>query len=387
MTAASMVANDETAFDDDEDDDEAEQEPFCVEEPLGAQGEELWQSARAELLAQPPPSEVLVILDWDDTLLPTSAIFAEGGSFQLHPDSPDSRRRDDGELRACVGAAVEILQAAKKRGRVVIVTNAVTNWVQVTAAEWAPEVAAELEGVVVVSARSVFEPLGFANPWEWKLHCFRRIFGSVSSTGTSGPKSLLCVGDSWCERAAALAVALDGDLQCSVKCVKLLEQPLVSELTTQLRQLASQMDQIMSYDGSLDLGFSPSGIFEALVLTRSQAGTGVLVDLTYQSAAGGWAVECFRSQQTLQKRIAVMQPKALLGVRHMAQLARHSGRKGARRGITQMFVLSLLVSLLAARWFPSLSALCLVTVVLSLFGGNLECPPVDEEGSGDFEEP
>eukprot|EP00931_Biecheleriopsis_adriatica_P043848 TRINITY_DN25054_c0_g1_i1.p1 TRINITY_DN25054_c0_g1~~TRINITY_DN25054_c0_g1_i1.p1 ORF type:complete len:489 (+),score=112.73 TRINITY_DN25054_c0_g1_i1:192-1469(+) len=242
-----------------------------VQVPRGPlQGEALWEAVKAEVL-KPWTSRQdnscrstyssLVIFDWDDTLLPTASLVASG---RIAPaaGSPGAARTSgaaasallnewefDSFLEACAAGAIQALQEAAKLGRVVIVTNSGFGWVHETASRFMPSVLSELENVPVISARSIFEPLGVAEPYRWKVHCFQRIAEcfQFDPAGITGPSSLVSIGDGWHERVAAIMTAQDLKLACHVKCMKLLEQPGVDQLAQQLDLCVQVLEGITSH--------------------------------------------------------------------------------------------------------------------------------------------
>lgn len=243
------------------------------------QGEALWHASEAELAALPWPKVVqasgvdsLIIFDWDDTIMPTTALTEDGYFAELPPgEEGDTQRRLSelllwrrrAELTACAEAAMRALRAARRRGKVIVVTNAIRGWVPDTAARFLPELMGELDDLTVISARSIYEPQGIAEPWQWKALCFERIARcfQFDPDGIQGPKSLVSIGDSWHERAAAFKTGQELGAGCFVKSVKLAERPTVDVLTQQLDLCARQLDQLASHDGSLDLRVQP-GLLE-----------------------------------------------------------------------------------------------------------------------------
>mmetsp|Transcript_78977 Transcript_78977/g.189637 ORF Transcript_78977/g.189637 Transcript_78977/m.189637 type:complete len:411 (-) Transcript_78977:97-1329(-) len=224
------------------------------------QGEELWQCVKAVVTKdpwmgsqEPDVASSLIVFDWDDTLLPTTALVAAGriapaagspgaaaasgafGSGQL------SSWEFDSFLETCAASAIQALRQASKYGKVVIITNSGFGWVHETASRFMPSILSELEQIPVISARAIFEPLGVAAPYRWKVLCFRRIVDlfSFDPEGKTGPSGLISVGDGWQERVAALMAAQDTDVG-SVKCLKFLEQPGVDQLAQEL-DLCSQI--------------------------------------------------------------------------------------------------------------------------------------------------
>lgn len=165
------------------------------------------------------------------------------------------------ELGACAEAAIQAVRAAVRHGRVVILTNAVHGWVQDTALRFLPELMSDLATLPVISARSIFEPLGVVEPWRWKALCMQRILScfKLDKDGVDGMRSLVSIGDSWHERAAAILAVQDLSFPCYVKCLKLSELPTIRHVAYQLNLCAHYFEWLVSHDGHLDLKILPDG--------------------------------------------------------------------------------------------------------------------------------
>mmetsp|Transcript_30275 Transcript_30275/g.66230 ORF Transcript_30275/g.66230 Transcript_30275/m.66230 type:complete len:346 (+) Transcript_30275:57-1094(+) len=228
-------------------------------------GEALWEVAQAALAVPCPWSsgvhDALVILDWDDTILPTTALTSAGHVPEM---STEAAFENFGlELVACAEAARRLLDAAKRHGRVVIITNAVHGWVEECVERFMPQLKCELAGIPIISARSIYEPQGMQASQSWKLLCFHRVVScfAFDREGIKGMRNLVSIGDSFFERMAVMKVAEDLDLPAYVKSLKLIERPSIAEVTCQLLQCSFHFDWLMSYAGSLDLWVQENGYF------------------------------------------------------------------------------------------------------------------------------
>lgn len=108
----------------------------------------------------------VLVFDWDDTLLCSSWLASNG--FRLdYPDVlPASVTK---QLEALQGAVVALLKRAQQFGKVMIITNAETGWVELSCKRFIPEVLPHLADLDVFSARSNFESLAPDSPSEWKV--------------------------------------------------------------------------------------------------------------------------------------------------------------------------------------------------------------------------
>jgi hypothetical protein len=215
------------------------------------------QNAEEAVVAKegPAPSEVvgtLFIFDWDDTILPTTALALQG--FAL--DGPDVDVNSDlgVSLAAHAQAWVDTLGKAHLHGKVVIVTAAERGWVEATCGKFLPGLVGELIGddalVTVISARSEYEPQGYSDPLEWKQLAF------AAAVQHYFPESCECnvvsVGDASYERRAILSLA-NWMPRCTPKSLKLLERPSLQTLSQECIFVRMFLEHLSSHPGPLDL--------------------------------------------------------------------------------------------------------------------------------------
>lgn len=202
------------------------------------------------------PKETLILLDWDDTILPTSFLAEHGWTVDT-PMPPDQQSL----LAKYAEGALCLLGALEKLGRVVIVTNAEQGWVELTCQHFLPALLPRLECLELLSARSTYEPFGISSPVVWKEHAFARCLTWSSKVGffsgsTVVVRNVLSIGDSFHERDALLLlsrglVAAKQQVRC--KSLKLLERPDVARLAMQHELLCATLPMLGQLDRPLDL--------------------------------------------------------------------------------------------------------------------------------------
>ena len=210
----------------------------------------------------PPPSSLpaLIIFDWDDTLLSSSFLSSLNvrldsdlhslPSFAfLHPQLTDLDR----SVAALLSLALQC-----SPHHVVIITNAESGWVQLSAAKFLPLTFPLLSRVRVLSARSTYEAVFPDCPHKWKYCAFQREV-AISSRGGEGAvggspceRSVISLGDSHVEREAVRAVTrgLSG-VRC--KSVKFAERSTCEQLRRQVELVSSCFAYIHTHTGDLDL--------------------------------------------------------------------------------------------------------------------------------------
>lgn len=128
--------------------------------------------------------ETLILLDWDDTLFPSSWLTENQLSLDANPSASQHAL-----LNSISDAACSLLVTAMHCGRVVIVTNAETGWVEISSRKFLPRVFNLLNAlkVLVISARSEFETPERQHPVQWKLQAFKYLLRLVFPTGGFNP--------------------------------------------------------------------------------------------------------------------------------------------------------------------------------------------------------
>jgi len=201
-------------------------------------------------------SKTVIVFDWDDTLLCTSAIRkSECSLYQL------------GVLESKVQA---VLSIAKSLGDVVIVTNGQQDWVQESAKLFMPQLVPMLEGMTIVSARALYEDEYPDDPVMWKCAAFKQLVTGRDATGLN----LVALGDQVPELHAACLIG-DTMGDAMVKIVKMSEGPSIMELAGQLCRLECELSSIV--DAEVSTGYK-------IISQQSSGGSGCFV-----SRASSWA--------------------------------------------------------------------------------------------------
>jgi len=130
--------------------------------------------------------QTIAILDWDDTLLPSSQLDKMG--YRIDKDDEifsDKLAVQLKEIEGMVKHLIEEMIATYKE--TVIITNAEERWVEMSAKKFIPGVLPVLENCRIISARSTFE-VNHSGPYEWKTlafyHVIARSFGILINPPT-----------------------------------------------------------------------------------------------------------------------------------------------------------------------------------------------------------
>ena len=235
-------------------------------------------------------SNTLCLIDYDDTLLPSSHLHdlmehrrkelekrsrqrkrnhhtsnCDDEGNENYEDSDCSRndnKRNDLQnkenegnglianeqltFRSLENAAITlIMEACKRSSRVVVISNAEERWISYTLSHFFPRLG-DIFGrnnVLVVSARDTYNQGAlFDKPLLWKVHAFRSCAGdfALETTRSGSTFHILSIGDSDHERKAAKIASQEHG--ASMRTIKLLEMPSVGLLHKQLEYLCAHID-------------------------------------------------------------------------------------------------------------------------------------------------
>jgi hypothetical protein len=194
------------------------------------------------------PKETLIFFDWDDTLLPTTWIEQEG----LLVATPTLEQAT--QLQQLVERVDATLRAAKQRGKVIIITNAMHGWVEQSCSLFMPSLLHHLQDVDVISARSSFEQE--AQHTEWKCMAFAEQVTNFYGTSLTQRRNLISLGDALYEQRALHAVTQCVP-NCYAKSLKFMEKPHVEQLMDEHDIVVASLQNVIDTDENLDLEVTP----------------------------------------------------------------------------------------------------------------------------------
>jgi len=211
-----------------------------------------WESeSQVETSGRP----TVIIFDWDDTLLCSTAVRLEQWAMD--------------EVQNLEVAIETILRKAMSLGETLIVTNGNGTWVQDSARRFLPGLLPILSQLKVVSARALYEDLYPGDPFMWKHAAFEQLL-TRERTFSAGI-NLVVMGDQFPEIDAAHQVT-QVMADSLVKTVKFQEAPSVGELLGQLSRMEQSLGKIVKENQSQDYGLVMRHLppfFEHLVASAS----------------------------------------------------------------------------------------------------------------------
>lgn len=195
--------------------------------------------------------DTTIIFDWDDTLLSSSWL----ATNNLRLDEPVNVPLEACEhLDLLADSVINLLTRAKKFGRVIVITNAETGWVQLSCKKFMPRVLPFLGSLRILSARSSFEARFPESPSDWKIQAFHQeITAAYAHRRSDSHRNVISFGDSIHERLAIQKVTGGFGPSCKTKSIKFVERPTVEQLKRQVDLVTNCFEEIARHNGSLDL--------------------------------------------------------------------------------------------------------------------------------------
>jgi len=191
--------------------------------------------------------DTVICFDWDDTLLCSSFLSSRG--LRLDSD-PNKVKELESQLTELSQSIIAVLSLALQYGPVVVVTNAETGWVQLSAQKFIPLVVPMLNKLTIISARSTYEAMFPDSPLKWKYYAFQERITAM--TGGKKERNVLSFGDSHVEREAIRAVTRPMQ-NTRTKSVKFAERPSMEQLRRQIELVTNCFQYIHNHEGDLDL--------------------------------------------------------------------------------------------------------------------------------------
>lgn len=230
-----------------------------------------YASVVKDLSPMPPLNgrvKALILLDWDDTLCPTSWIETQS------KERPELRRSMSGtavktgeiwdQLNEQAKAVDELIRLAATLGAVAVVTLAQRPWVLVSARDFLPQALPEVSKLEVFYARETPQNRGSPGACMWTSMKKRSMQMAMSQLiGRFGKNatwdSLVSIGDSEVEKRAAQDLGRDCQIRGTVKwtkTVKFKERPTVLQLKEQVQELIQQLPSLIEHPGRKDINLA-----------------------------------------------------------------------------------------------------------------------------------
>ena len=187
----------------------------------------------------------ITILDWDDTILPIT--------WCIRNNKKQKEAKFIRQLDKISEIIAKFLEKILNNDKVYIITNSKSDWVQISAKKFLPQILPYLSKIKIISAASIYESQFPDDPVQWKYQALMSILSPVL-LDESVTKNIIAIGDSPIEREAFRNVVANGK-SIIYKNIKFLEDPSCKQLQNQLELMQTCYDIIHKYDANMDLQF------------------------------------------------------------------------------------------------------------------------------------
>ncbi|KAH7649629.1 apicomplexan-conserved protein [Cryptosporidium bovis] len=179
--------------------------------------------------------KTLIIVDWDDTLIPTT--------WMTSNTRFDLKNQQLGTILSL------FFQEAMKLGEVVIITNADPSWVYEISERYLQEILFYLRKIPICSARQ-FSTKNTHDMVNWKFRAFYNVIQYFCDK-EDGIKKIISIGDSYWDRDAVFSVyERNKKIEIIPKAVKFVNSPTYETLCEQIIILTSCLQEIVICDGA-----------------------------------------------------------------------------------------------------------------------------------------
>eukprot|EP01016_Furgasonia_blochmanni_P013849 TRINITY_DN1712_c0_g2_i4.p1 TRINITY_DN1712_c0_g2~~TRINITY_DN1712_c0_g2_i4.p1 ORF type:complete len:445 (-),score=101.38 TRINITY_DN1712_c0_g2_i4:354-1649(-) len=189
-------------------------------------------------------NRTICVLDWDDTLCPTTFLTIAGYLGVRQTDSRDFRILDQ--------IVTELIEQILKECDLYLVTNACKGWVESSSKRFLPNTFAALRRnrLQIISARHEFEAKFPGDPLRWKFEAMVRISQAYDPYGLA---NFIGIGDSVHEIEAIKSMAKKRFINPIVKTVKFCENPKPEDLIRQIQLVLQKFEHIYISERSLTI--------------------------------------------------------------------------------------------------------------------------------------
>ena len=193
-------------------------------------------------------SNTLFIFDWDDTLICTSYIkpLINSNLFKARAIKEKLKTLDENTSN--------LLNKCLERGKVFIITNASSGWVEYSSTNFLPTTSKILSKVKIISAKNLYSKNYPGDPKQWKIKAFKYAIEKYN-INTKLISNIITFGDSYIDLEAIENLIYEFN-NPFIKIIKFKENPHLVELEKQILIVISQLDFIINKPKNFSLKIS-----------------------------------------------------------------------------------------------------------------------------------
>lgn len=186
-----------------------------------------------------------IILDWDDTLFPTTWTTKNKLNFEQY-----NVERYADYFRNLDNILYKLLLKLNDFGKVVIITNALPMWIDMSS-KVLGKTRKLLQNINIISAKKMYRDK-FQNAVDWKKMAFKEELEKYKHNITN----IISIGDAIYEYIALIKLYDPAKNTKYLKSIKMVEKPNYEALMKQLYKLYDHIPSICTIDKHLDMKFT-----------------------------------------------------------------------------------------------------------------------------------
>lgn len=193
-------------------------------------------------------SSTVIILDWDDTLFPTSWVV----NNNINLTDSLNRWKYLSIFNKLDNILCALIKKLQKYGQVIIITNALLNWIK-DSVSVLPKTSEVIKYIKILSARQLFQTQS-NDIMEWKKRTFKQIINN--KINNKKILNIISIGDAEYEYRALIDLYnYDKSKKKILKSIRLIHNPNKNILIDQLMVLYNIIPNICSYNNHIDWNF------------------------------------------------------------------------------------------------------------------------------------
>jgi hypothetical protein len=197
--------------------------------------------------------KTVIIMDWDDTLFPTSWI----NKKNINLNDPRDVNKYSYLFNELDEIVSRILIKSSMYGTPLIITNATKKWVKLCLNTMTKTNELINNKVNILSARDKYQEI-HNDSMKWKVETFKELYHTFFPD-TSPHQNIISIGDAEYEHIALVElyeIKYSGVNHKYLKSIRLIKNPEFKSLKSQLEKLYSNLDYIITIKKHVELEFS-----------------------------------------------------------------------------------------------------------------------------------
>jgi hypothetical protein len=194
--------------------------------------------------------DALIILDWDDTLFPTTWVIKN----RIDLNKEDVRNKHIAYFSKLDTLLFDMLSSFLSYGSVFIVTNAMIKWVKISSKILPNTGRLISKKIEVLSAREMYQKELPKDMYGWKRLLFKGVVDTHYKNNNSR-QNIISAGDAEYEFKALINLWNKDKKNRLLKTIRLLRYPSFDSLVDQLQVISNSLDDICNKDSHMDLKF------------------------------------------------------------------------------------------------------------------------------------